>query len=140
MYDIVRRSKWPNFHLIQEQYVQLLQKSVQYYLIIWFSDDIFMILHIPTGRPLHTTENHCPTMIYTVKPTRQGPRILFNTSLMFCIPLAGIQDHTVVKRRGKEFLSYDSAKKYFAPSGPSTIQLYIRTIHYVRCVHSQGCS
>ncbi len=57
--------------LIQQLLPQLLQKSVQWYLIIWFSDRI------------HTAEKHHPTMFHTatVRPTRSGPNILYNTSL-----------------------------------------------------------
>ncbi len=34
-------------------------------------------------RPLHTAEKHHPTMFHTatVRPTRSGPNILYNTSL-----------------------------------------------------------
>ncbi len=49
--------------LIQQQLGQSLQKSVL--------------------RPLHTAEKHRPTMFHTatVKPTRSGPSILYNTPL-----------------------------------------------------------
>ncbi len=57
--------------LIQQLLLQLLQKSVQWYLIIWL-------------RPLHTAEKHHPTMFHTatVRPTRSGPNILYDTSLI----------------------------------------------------------
>ena len=53
--------------LIQQLLLQLLQKSVEWYLI----------------RPLHAAEKHHPTMFRTatVRHKRWGPNILYNTSL-----------------------------------------------------------
>ena len=53
--------------LIQQQEGQSLQKSVY---LLWL-------------RPLHTAEKHRPTMFHTatVKPTKSGPSILYNTPL-----------------------------------------------------------
>ncbi len=55
MSDIVRRKKFTFYAVVQQQ------------------------------RPLHTAEKHRPTMFHkaTVKPTRSGPSILYNTPLMY---------------------------------------------------------
>ncbi len=64
--------------LIKQLLLQLLKKSVQCYLIIWFDLEYLLWL-----RALHTAEKHHPTMfrIATVRPKRSGANILYNTSL-----------------------------------------------------------
>ncbi len=80
------------------------QKMLKFRLMPWFSNNksncstnrygitLFDLEYLLCLRPLHTAERHRPTMFHTatVKPTRSGPNILYNTSLIVPLGLFNI--------------------------------------------------